>query len=629
MLLSHCGRLVLLSAMFTTLGSPANGAPLDGSGALWAPYLEWSFDNPSYSGNPFDLVASVTFTHVKSGATHTTEMFFDGGTTWKVRFAGTRVGTWEAASVSADPELDGLSGTISITRGSARYGFGASIEGPTGTKWGRQTGSALDNGTPVEAWVPQYLMYTFDPKVYENNPAEIELQIQTFFVEHGFNAFHVRSIGGYWFDIEGDEVVEGDNTDPDLRTLRALELLITTTYAAGGEVHIWAWGDRARRWTPTELAGGKNGLEDQRLQRTIAARFGPIAGWSMGYGFDLDEWVEEEELHTWRDFLQGQLGWFHFLGGRPLGPNSGTDHSPWVSWNSALDYSSYEHHEPDYDVYVAAVDEVPGLPVFSEDRFRIRGSDGPGKDYTTEQTRRGLWHSAFAGGVANIWGNYTEPDGSEIPTGLSLPYPEPEWSRTYADFFEGESRFRNDLERAPSLTNGNALRTPDDRRFLFYIEDATSIDLDLSTMNGDQPAILVDTTLPYAEIDLGLITPIDQTLALPSESDWAIAVGHFGGLSIEVSGSCPGTLRFNVRGATTSGAITLIGAQNEGSFEVPQGPCEGALVGLDSPVRLTAILVDATGETTIDRELPAQACGRWIAVVDATTCRSSNAVRLP
>ena len=68
----------------------------------------------------------------------------------------------------------------------------------------------------------------------------------------------------------------GDWPRPDLRTFDALELLIRKTNAAGGIVHIWAWGDESRRQTPIRL-GGKNGPADRRLQRYIAARLGPPA----------------------------------------------------------------------------------------------------------------------------------------------------------------------------------------------------------------------------------------------------------------------------------------------------------------------------------------------------------------
>ncbi len=220
----------------------------------------------------------------------------------------------------------------------------------------------------------------------------IREDIREFFHDHGFNGFHVPVMEPEaWFD--------GNN--PNLETFRKLDTLITTVHQAGGIVHFWLWGDESRGLVPR---GGINSETDKRLQRYIAARLGPLPGWSAGYGFDLDEWVTAPQLAEWHRYMQAHLGWFHFLGGRPEGPNQGTGHSTWYTWNLPLDYSSYEHHRPTYEVYVAALEEVPGQPVISEDRFRIR-DEGRSKDYTPEDTRRGLYHSTLAGGVANIWGN--------------------------------------------------------------------------------------------------------------------------------------------------------------------------------------------------------------------------------
>ena len=62
--------------------------------------------------------------------------------------------------------------------------------------------------------------------------------------------------------------------------------------------------------------------------------------------------------------------------------------------------------------FLAALKAIPGQPVMSEDRFRIRSVDRyRKKDYSEELTRRGLYHSTMAGGVANIWGIH--PDHSQ------------------------------------------------------------------------------------------------------------------------------------------------------------------------------------------------------------------------
>lgn len=151
----------------------------------------------------------------------------------------------------------------------------------------------------------------------------------------------------------------------------------------------------------------------------------------MGYGFDLDEWVTADELRTWRDSLHGLMGWHHFLGGRPEGPNLGLDHAVDADWNRGLDYSSYEHHRPTFEVYAVAIAAWPGQPVLSEDRFRIRESPYPEKDYSPDLVRRGLYHSTMAGGVGNIWGF----DPKISPGGR---FPNVEQLRTYATFFRDQ-----------------------------------------------------------------------------------------------------------------------------------------------------------------------------------------------
>jgi hypothetical protein len=265
-----------------------------------------------------------------------------------------------------------------------------------------------------------------------------------------------------------------------------------------------------------------NGQVDQRLQRYLAARLGPLPGWTMGYGFDLDEWVGEEDLRLWHTHLHHHLGWPHLLGGRDAGPNHGLDHRKRQIYEG-LDYSAYEHHRPTYEVYRAALDARGGKPSFSEDRFRIRQSKAySGKDYDMEMTRRGLWHSAMAGGVANIWGHL--PRGRDSWLG-SAPYERPEWIKTYATFFE--HRFLIDMTPAADVSDGHCLKVPAGTHYVVYGEDTESIELDLSKMGGGQEAVAVDAKKPYRELRLGRLAAKNQTWTAPNRSDWAIAVGEF------------------------------------------------------------------------------------------------------
>ncbi|MHC4559292.1 MAG: DUF5060 domain-containing protein [Planctomycetota bacterium] len=479
---------IILTGFIPVLASPIKDAK------LWEA-VTWTFRNTSYSGNPFDLVTKATFTHEPSGQKIRTEFFYGEGNTWKLRFTGTRTGLWNFVTESSDPDLNGLKGKLQVHPNPGVSGFITNY----GSKWGRL---GID-----QTFVPQYVMYCDLPAFY-SNPARIDDDIQNFFVEHGFNGFHIAVLCR-WFDFDKlrSNEITTPSPNPDPRTFEALELLIGKVHAAGGVVHIWVWGDEQRRMTPKKW--GLNGEVDRRLQRYICARLGPLPGWSMGYGFDLQEWVKESELHTWHEYMHRHLGWFHFLGARAPDLTQIYD---------GLDYSSYQQHRPDYDIYVKAIDQYPDKPAFLEDRFRVRKDVYPEKDYHFDMTRRGLWHSTMAGGAANIWGNLLNPRSD----GMSHPYPNKDQILTWSRFWK--NRFRKELVRDNSLTDGVCLKVPG-KLLVFYKENTNSIQMDLRELQGAIQGIAVDTCRDYKEIEIeGLQAKSEQIFKAPHRSDWAVAV---------------------------------------------------------------------------------------------------------
>jgi hypothetical protein len=163
------------------------------------------------------------------------------------------------------------------------------------------------------------------------------------------------------------------------------------------------------------------------------------------------------------------------------------------------------------------IEKRPGKPSFAEDRFRVRKpSPYPGKDYDLDMTRRGLWHSTMAGGVANIWG-YLVPSDDE---GGSQPYPNREQIQTWSRFFK--KRFVRGMQRANHLTDGFGLASTS--LLVFYKEDTDSIRLDLSGVKSTVRAVAVDTKKPYSEIDLGTLKSGPQTWKAAHQSDWALAL---------------------------------------------------------------------------------------------------------
>ena len=318
---------------------------------------------------------------------------------------------------------------------------------------------------------------------------------------------------------------------------------------------------------------------DQRLNRYIAARLGPIPGWSMGYGYDLEAYTDVQGLQTWYDSLKTHLGgWNHLIGARAdhldtwdreadpdgdgyTGVSFHTEmkaDSQNVFWTGG-DYIGFYHYRVPYAWYVKslAFGEQHGKPILQEDRFRIRESDRWFvKDYTPELTRRGLWHAMMAGGVGNIWGNllpeddhsgsrpYDNKAAGSVQDVRDFEVDVKNEIQTWRDFWYAENRFRSDYVRANELTNnepgtdmwdtsptGNpisvALRSPENTRFIFYREGASDVRMDLRKMAGPQPAIAVNTRTSES-VDLGVFEPqVYDAYDLSDEGDWAVAVGNF------------------------------------------------------------------------------------------------------
>ena len=111
--------------------------------------VEWVFDDVDFAANPFDVVARAVFTNIETGETRTTELFYAGDRSWRVRFTGTEPGRWRfetqcdgRGGLSDLAALHGLRGSVVVSDepGPHTHGFMTHF----GSKWGWQgTGRAL------------------------------------------------------------------------------------------------------------------------------------------------------------------------------------------------------------------------------------------------------------------------------------------------------------------------------------------------------------------------------------------------------------------------------------------------------------------------------------------------------
>jgi hypothetical protein len=83
------------------------------------------------------------------------------------------------------------------------------------------------------------------------------------------------------------------------------------------------------------------------------------------------------------------------------------------------------------------------------------------------------------------------------------------------------------MQRDNALTNGYALKTPNNQQVVLYRQDADSVFVDLSGFEGQLFAVAVDAAKAYKELPLEGLKREEQAIALPYKSDWAVAVGEF------------------------------------------------------------------------------------------------------
>lgn len=95
----------------------------------------------------------------------------------------------------------------------------------------------------------------------------------------------------------------------------ALEYLLERCDKAGLWVHLWMYGDQhgpREDWTaPPSLN------EDRDHQRAVFARLEPFTNWSLGLGYDIQEWSNDPEIEAWFKFGLNLVPG-HLLGARRL-----------------------------------------------------------------------------------------------------------------------------------------------------------------------------------------------------------------------------------------------------------------------------------------------------------------------
>lgn len=469
--------------------------------------VSWSLSHVP-AGNPFDVRAVATFTHDASGEVESTDLFWTGEGTYALRFTPTRAGRWTWATQSDVSALDGATGVVVVAPGE----LPGALTG-IGTRFAQTDGAGFRGAL-------HHPYHLYDGSELSEYPADLEGALVR--VDEVLDTVEAQGFRSLFLSLKHALLAYGassyddhDSVNPDLTTFAVLDALLDRAHARGMTVHFWLWGDEQRRQTPVGLPGGVNGHVDRRLQRYVAARLGPLPGWSMAYGFDLEEWAGPETVRDWADFLQEHMQLAHLLTAREKNPRGGFDLGAHKLSLFSVDDRPGEGPSACYEAAVRRLKEQDGqeppVPVLFERRFVYQRDDV----WSEDRTRRCLWQLTMAGGAGAVWGE---------PFDRAAPYPTPVFYRTFFEFWEG--RFGLDLERVAREGRSWALAAPDRQRSVTYAEEASRVVLDLSGGDASTPVVAVDT-LTGATFDLGRLAPRTYAWTAPYRSDWAIAAGSF------------------------------------------------------------------------------------------------------
>ncbi len=570
-----------LSAVFVVLvlmGTSAHGVGKNEKrfaprpARMWE-YEEWAVENPSWCGNEYDVIATVTFTHAKTGSTHTTEMFYDGSNTWKFRFTGSRAGPWSFTTASSDPELNGYCGTVTV-----KPNPDPKIKGFL-THVGNKFAIMDRNDTDLRPYVYQVYMNQQDYEQQYNDASRIwddpvnrKHMIANYWkntVENGFRIYHV-AIFYSWFKkgaLDRRMISENDFAAPDPDVFEALEYAIQYAHQRGGRTHIWAWGDQDRKQTPNFLPGGVLGKDHKRLMRYMAARLGPLPGWCMNFGFDTLELPDPESTTSqWANYLNELMGWDHLLCARGW-KNSAFGINSYAGFGGNYELTTTNNGPADYKEIAQDMASDTSKPHLYEERHTYNRfkyvdpkscqepGDGPdqyGMDdgyacwpvklSSTVQarlneggSRRLIWREQMAGGMGGFFGHFSVRFNSYGPFSqkCGCGYHPDSLKRAFRCFrdFWAKDRFMFDMVVDTGCVRngtGYCLRTKDHKNFVFFIENARSVEIDLRRMSGPQQMVLVDAKKEYLEINRGSMGVGWVTIDFGTKSDWAIAVGPFG-----------------------------------------------------------------------------------------------------
>ena len=385
----------------------------------FAPH-EVTFSASGAYSNPYlELEAEATLVEPDGRTTRSLPLFWDGGATWKWRFAPDQVGTWRWTVKSVDRGLDGRSGTFECVASNRR----GSIQPMSGAPRHFQ----YQNGDRMWFMGDTAWAYVTDEPGEKLDRAAAERYVGRRAAQ-GFNAIHLmllneagwgNSGGPPWEDIAAEKLNPAYFREADARILFANARGVVTGIAV-------AWGNKSRR-EPYSWGRLPNVEARKRFARYAAARFGAYDVYFLVSG----EWHAEvharrlpaaevrQEFVAIGDSLRAADPHRRMTGIHPMTAHGSTrEYNDAAGW---MDFADYQQNYTDLHGRALASRAIPKPVVNSEYGYYLRDQNGDGKvdkahSYTVDDMRHATWDIVMAGAYLVSGFGSTYMGGHRHPT---------------------------------------------------------------------------------------------------------------------------------------------------------------------------------------------------------------------
>jgi len=366
--------------------------------ALPNPYVDGLPD----SGSAFARVRFAGVQGEARGKSHTVTAFWDGGQKWKARFAPPAAGEWSYRSESADPGLNGVTGSLRCTEWTeqakranpARRGFVRVAR--TGSRPGRHFEYA--DGTPFLwigdtwwNWTKKGILLSTFQKLADDRAAK------------GF------TIGQLFFSgVSG--LLDATSSRPDLEQIGQVERMIAYANSRGITVWIHPW------WSRKDLKERVGAEKLRRWWRYVIHRLGAYnVVWVLAGEYNMNDYGGMG-LPFWKDLgamVRKEDPYERIIGVHPTPPGwqGGADapqwstgevlhQEPWLDYNQSQVGHGRWRNEMIPLVVAADYARTPPKPtVVTEAWYEFIEGNPPAEDI-----RLGAWTAMLSGAAGHTYG---------------------------------------------------------------------------------------------------------------------------------------------------------------------------------------------------------------------------------